>query len=71
MPDLTLDQVRETGRFASRLTMHGTFKFDTGAVYYESVVVNDVGLPTPYPIAAPVDGWHHLPGCDCPYCKET
>ena len=72
MPDLTLDQVREAGRFAwhgSTIDPDGHFDGDLWAdgVYVRTVyreVYRGIGEPTFK------TGWHHLPGCDCELCTK-
>jgi hypothetical protein len=76
MPDLTLDQVREAGRFA---------KHDDGYEYHpdnvdgfwgpwvEFINDGDAGDPVWDECSAseedmPLTGWHHPTGCDCEFC---
>jgi hypothetical protein len=72
MRDLTLDQVQEAGRFAfNEVRGHGGYRADwtrreNGELEVE-VIGNNAsvnGMPR-----VPIGGWHHIPGCDCKYCK--
>ena len=68
MPDLTLDQVREAGRFAFR--EYGIFVPGSGFYCAGGSYDGDLTPENVYPDDRPwADGWHHLPGCDCPYCE--
>ena len=68
MRTLTLEQVREAGRRAGRSTESTHFEgyaFRDGRVYrvgWQGQTLTLKGNP-------PLTGWHHLPGCDCPYCS--
>ena len=97
MGSLTLEQVREAGRFATVTAHHYTFAHippDDYRVWNEAhdVMIDAsltvhldrcVVLDSRWPLHGdlfgggieslhpPVDGWRHIAGCDCPYCKET
>ena len=73
METLTLDQVREAGRFAyahrPRRTFHcqqdgsaSYFGFSHMGWYEANMTPNAVDA------FLPPTGWVHVPGCDCPYC---
>jgi len=75
MPDLTLEQVRDAGRFAwhprEYLFVPGIGVLSISDEYscdeqqgWESIEVN----PTAF-LRSWATGWHHIPGCHCEYCK--
>jgi hypothetical protein len=64
MNGLTLEQVRRAGRFA----WHG----DHGLWTLDGVTVRRRGIPYggEIPEGPPVDGWCHVPSCDCEFCGK-
>lgn len=74
MRDLSLAQVREAGRFAWRdgfllpplllLFVPGDGLVSAEAVGTDFVVASIIATHH-----TPAEGWHHIPGCDCPYCQ--
>jgi len=78
MPDLTLEQVREAGRFAycevrsPAETRGGPDDYredwtrtEKGALDVE-IIGNSASTNSMPPV--PLDGWHHEDGCDCAFC---
>jgi len=63
MTDLTLEQVREAGRTAYRIS------YNVECWPAATKVVDDLmALPASW-FQETFDGhWHHLPGCDCEFC---
>lgn len=85
MPDLTLEQVVDAGRYAVRevrreqdglsvteLQLYLPLGPGRGATFAVAVVFasGEVGAIGPASVdELKGDGWHHLPGCDCEYCR--
>jgi len=67
--DLTLDQVRNAGRFAWHDTdmMRGWCFFVSGAgfIVWNWETYNYEALDAP----PDDDEWHHIPGCGCEHCQ--
>jgi len=75
MPDLTLEQVREAGRFAENFTAEDLDWWTRDGVtfiggYTESDgEFEEVDMARPGDDAGlPSNGWLHEYGCDCPHC---
>jgi hypothetical protein len=88
---LTLEQVKEAGRFAFQLTggdevpiwnpctrelaeiipWSGIETYGFRSMYRaEPSVVHGPGAIVTRESPDSDSGWHHLPGCDCQFCKE-
>jgi hypothetical protein len=68
MDTLTLEQVRKAARFAWNddwsLFVPGLGALDIDA---DAWTEDLFGYRPHY--GSPQDGWHHLPGCDCEFCR--
>jgi len=75
MPDLTLEQVRKAGRFAVRPPPYppgivvSIYVYDPQSSGVLRWSVYDAEWQTR--LSGAEGGWHHLPDCDCEYCKEA
>ena len=83
MPDLTLDQVREAERFAwhpsGQIFVSGADGIrdlmlsavvdveESGGTFVGFRVTIESLQPAPLPRS--VCGWHHVPDCDCEFCR--
>jgi len=80
MSDLTLEQVKKAGRFAWETSYtNGLSVFVPGIGFAwiqhdaddadpETGIVN-TGADMLHPPIDEPDGWHHLPSCDCEFCR--
>lgn len=74
MGSLTLEQVRKAGQFAFRVNRSRSEAMVYRPLAGVATVIANNGLthsPTATQMRPPQKGWHHIPGCDCPYCKEA
>ena len=75
---LTLEQVREAGRFAYHVEDDGVGLFDgyiwaDGRLCWCSEEYGEFEVITrpDREVDDPRDGWRHLPGCECRFCAAT
>jgi hypothetical protein len=73
MKSLTLDQVKQAGRFAWRVTAtqrEMQVFWPRSDFLGPHVTAMDGESPYVFRQLAPTQtGWHHLPGCDCEFCR--
>jgi hypothetical protein len=69
----TLQQVKAAGRYAECATERGGVRFQLTALGGRYLAAHwALGGPESEGVISveiPTSGWHHLPGCDCEFCR--